>query len=209
MNEGVPEPRSPWPHTKAYVPTSAVLEILLKDAPEDYVTLEWLMAGLHERSFGIVMLLLGLVGLTPGLSAPAGIVLSIPAFQMIMGRPRPIFPRRISSHRLQKRQLARLLMRAIAVLKYVERLIYPRWRPLSAATQRVSGFVILLLSAILLLPIPLSNLLPALIILLISLALIEDDGVLVATALLAALILLSVASIAIWEAVRATMQMEF
>jgi hypothetical protein len=71
----------------------------------------------------------------------------------------------------------------------------------------VVGFVILLLSAILLLPVPLSNLPPALVILLISLALIEDDGVLLAAAFLGAVILLSVASVAIWEAVRVTLKM--
>jgi hypothetical protein len=207
MTEGSSEPRPSWPPVKAYVPTSAVLDTLLKDASEDYVTLEWLMAGLHERSFGIVILLLGLVGLIPGISAPAGILLSILAFQMIVGRRRPTFPRRISSRRLATRQLARLLMRAVGVLKYLERLIHPRWRTPYEATQRVVGFVILLLSAILLLPVPLSNLPPAFVILLISLALIEDDGVLLATALLGAVILLSVASVAIWEAARVTLQM--
>jgi hypothetical protein len=207
MTEGSPELKPSWHHVKAYVPMSAVLDTLLKDAPEDYVTLEGLMAGLHERSFGIVILLLGLVGLIPGISAPAGILLSILAFQMMMGRPHPAFPRPISSRRLQTRQLARLLMRAVRVLKYLERLIHPRWRTPFEATQRVVGFVILLLSAILLLPVPLSNLPPALVILLISLALIEEDGVLLAAALLGAVILLSVTSVAIWEAVRATLQM--
>jgi hypothetical protein len=98
-------------------------------------------------------------------------------------------------------------MRAVRVLKYLERLIHPRWRTPFEATQRVVGFVILLLSAILLLPVPLSNLPPALVILLISLALIEDDGVLLAAAFLGAVILLSVASVAIWEAVRVTLKM--
>jgi hypothetical protein len=106
MTEGSPELKPSWHHVKAYVPMSAVLDTLLKDAPEDYVTLEGLMAGLHERSFGIVILLLGLVGLIPGISAPAGILLSILAFQMMMERPRPAFPRPISSRRLQTRQLA-------------------------------------------------------------------------------------------------------
>jgi len=29
--------------------TSEILESLLKDAPKDFVTLDWLMAGLHVR----------------------------------------------------------------------------------------------------------------------------------------------------------------
>ena len=78
---------------QAHVPTSVVLERLLDDAPADRVTLEWLLASLRERSFGIVMLILGLSGLAPGMSAIAGVVLTILAFQMIMARSAPIFPR--------------------------------------------------------------------------------------------------------------------
>jgi hypothetical protein len=209
MRAEISDPSPPRPHVKGYLPASAVLEILLTDAPQDYVTLEWLMAGLHERSFGIVMLLLGLVALIPGLSTVAGIVLAIPAFEMILGRPRPVFPRWILSYRLPHRRLAVLFARAIPLLKYLERLIYPRRRPPFAAAQRVVGLVILLLCATLLVPIPLSNLPPAAIILLISLALIEDDGVLLAIALVAALALIAAVSLAIWEAAHATMQIGF
>ncbi len=49
------------------VPMSVILEGLLRDAPTD-ATLEWIVANLRERSFGIVMLLIALVGLAPGLS---------------------------------------------------------------------------------------------------------------------------------------------
>jgi hypothetical protein len=206
MKGGFSEPMGYRRHAKAYVPTSVVLQTLLEGAPEDYVTLDWLMAGLHERSFGIVMLLLGLLALTPGLSAPAGILLAIPAFQMITGRRRPVFPRRISSRRLQTRQLASVIVRAVPVLKYLEKLIHPRWRAPFVATQRVIGVAILLLSAILLLPVPLSNLPPALVILLISIALVEEDGILLAAALLAVIVVLSVTSFAVWEGVRATLQ---
>ena len=47
------------------VPTSAVLEGLLEDAPPDQVTLNWILDSLRARSFGIVMLLLGATLLAP------------------------------------------------------------------------------------------------------------------------------------------------
>jgi hypothetical protein len=50
-------------------------------------------------------------------------------------------------------------------------------------------------------PIPLSNVLPALVIALISLAYLEEDGVLLSIALLAALVLLAIASVAVWQMV--------
>ena len=50
-------------------------------------------------------------------------------------------------------------------------------------------------------PIPLSNIVPALVIALISLAYLEEDGVLLSIALLAAVIVLAVATAAVWQMV--------
>ena len=50
--------------------------------------------------------------------------------------------------------------------------------------------------------IPLSNVVPALVIALISLAYLEEDGLLLSTALLAAVIVLTVAVAVVWETVR-------
>jgi len=44
---------------KERTPSSRVLEDLLDQAPADYFTLDWLMS--TQRSFGLVMLLLGLL----------------------------------------------------------------------------------------------------------------------------------------------------
>ena len=65
-------------------PTSVILESLVRDAPSGGVTLEWIISNLRERSFGIVMLLVSVVGLVPGASVLIGILLTIPAVQMIL-----------------------------------------------------------------------------------------------------------------------------
>jgi len=65
----------------------------------------------------------------------------------------------------------------------------PRWHTPLQATKRLVGAVVVILSATLVFsPIPLSNVLPALVIVLISLAYLEEDGLLLLIALLAALI---------------------
>ena len=51
-------------------------------------------------------------------------------------------------------------------------------------------------------PIPLSNVVPALVIALISLAYLEEDGLLLSIALLAAVIVLTVELVVVWETVR-------
>ena len=59
--------------------------------------------------------------------------------------------------------------------------------------------VALLSAALVFFPIPLSNMVPALVIALISLAYLEEDGVLLALSLSAAAIVLTVAALAVWE----------
>jgi hypothetical protein len=64
------------------------------------------------------------------------------------------------------------------------------------------GIAVLILSiAVVFTPLPLSNIPPALVIALISLAYLEDDGLLLAVGLILAAILLTIWSIAIWETV--------
>ena len=186
--------------TELLVPTSAVLQRLHDGMPTDHFTLGWLMQGLHKRSFGIIMLLLALVAITPGLSILAGVLLMIPAFQMIAGMPAPVFPRRIAARALPARHLAAVVQRSVPMLRYLERVVHPRWHTPLQATKRLVGAVVVILSATLVfIPIPLSNVIPALVIGLTSLAYIEEDGVLLAIALLAAGIVLMLVTAAIWE----------
>ena len=62
----------------------------MRRAPCGEVTLAWLLDHLQTRSFGIVLLLLGVVGLLPVVSPAAGLLLMIPAFQITRARAAPI-----------------------------------------------------------------------------------------------------------------------
>src|SRR6266508_2360344 len=142
------------------MPSSRVLEEVIDQAPADYFTVGWLTSTLQQRSFGIVMLLLGL---------------------------------------LATRHLLRLGGRAIHILKYLEKVVHPRWPMTFEAAKRAVGVMVLLLTAVLLLtPVRLSNVAPAIVISLISLAYVEEDGLLLSVALLAAIILIGIASAAVW-----------
>ena len=100
--------------------------------------------------------------------------------------------------------LARVARRVLPALRLLERLIHPRWATPFGATKRAVGGVVLLLAASLLTPVPLSNVPPALAIALIAFAHLEEDGLLLGVALVAALAMLAVASLAAWEALSAT-----
>jgi hypothetical protein len=190
------------PDTKQRTPSSRVLEDLLDQAPADYFTLAWLMSTLHQRSFGIVILFLGLLATAPIGSTVPGLVIAVVAVQMIAGRCELVFPRFITARSLPTRYLFRLGGRAIPVLRYLEKAVHPRWPTALEAAKRFVGVMVLLLTAVLLLtPVPLSNIAPAIVIALISLAYIEEDGLLLCFALLAAVVLISIASAAVWGAI--------
>jgi hypothetical protein len=179
-----------------------LLQRLHDEAPTDHFSLGWLMSRMHKRSFGLIMLLLAVVAIAPGVSIVAGLLLMIPAFQMIAGQNMPVFPRRIAAHPMPTRHLAALVQRAVPVLRYLEKLIHPRWPTPLDATKRLVGAVVVLLNITLLFtPVPLSNVVPALVIALISLAYLEEDGLLLSIALLASVVVLAVELTAVWETI--------
>jgi hypothetical protein len=183
------------------IPASVVLQRLHDEVPPDRFTLGWLMDSLQKRSFGI-MLLLALVAVAPGISIGAGVLLMFPAFQVMAGKPTPVFPRRVAERSLQTRHLAALVQRCLPGLRYLEKVIDARWQTPFGPTKRIVGIVMALLNPTLIVsPIPFSNIVPASVVALISIAYREEDGLLLSIALLAAMIALAVATMAVWETV--------
>ncbi len=187
------------PPPRERIPSSRALEDLLRQAPADYFTLGWLLSTLHQRSFGVVLLFLGLLATVPIGSSVPGFMLAIMAVQMITGRREPVFPRFITARSLPTYYLFRLGRRAIPLLQYLEKAVYPRWPTAFEVGKRFVGVMVLLLTAVLLLtPVPLSNIAPAILVILISLAYIQEDGLLLCVSFLAAVVLISIASAAVW-----------
>jgi len=185
--------------TKKRGPSSRVLQEVIRQASSEYVTVGWLTSTLHRDSFGVVMLCLGLLATTPVGSTVPGLILAVMAVQLIVGRGKPVFPHFIMTRRLPTKQLLRLGGLAMHVLKYLEKVVYPRWPRAFEAGKRAVGVMVLLLTLVLLLtPVPLSNVAPAIVISLISLAYIEEDGLLLSVGFLAAIILIGLGSAAVW-----------
>ena len=180
-------------------PSSEILAELLDEAQGQNVTLDWLLSQLGTRSFGMMLLVVAPLGLLPGISPLAGILLIVPAYQMILGRPGPVFPRRLGQRQIGVHRLAALLGRIVPLLRYLERLVRPRWTTPFEWTKRVVGGAVLLLGLGLLIPLPLSNVPPALTILLISFAYLEEDGILLCLALCITAFMLTIAAGLVWQ----------
>jgi hypothetical protein len=186
-----------------HVPTSVMLAQLLAEAPPDHVSLAWLIGRLEERSFGLLLFLLALVSLLPGAGILAGIGLGFPAVQMMLGRESPTLPRFLASRRLSTGHVAGLAARAVPVLERMEAVIHPRLPTPFRSTKRLIGFSVLLLATTFVLPVPFSQLIPALVIMLIAFAYLEKDGVLLCISVIAALASLFVTAATVWAMLRA------
>lgn len=182
-------------------PTSVVLQDLVVGAPDGSMPLTLLLSRLRGRSFGFVMLVLGVVALVPALSPVAGVLLLWPAIQMLAAREAPTLPRWLSCRRVPTARLALFTNRVVPVLRWLETILQPRWRTPSQTTKRVVGGVVLLLGLTLLAPVPFSQVLPALVIILIALAYLEEDGLALTVAIAAAILSLGLTAATVWATI--------
>src|SRR5262249_12889620 len=142
--------------------------------PDDRVSLGWLHEELREHSFEMLAFIMALVGILPGASVMIGVLMIVPALGMMsssgMGLPRVVAERSIS-----RRQASFVLGRAIPVLRQWESSERLRHADAWKLVRPAIGLLCLLLGLTLLVPIPLSNILPALAIAGLTLALVETN----------------------------------
>jgi hypothetical protein len=165
------------------------------------VSFGWVLERLEERSFGLLMFLLAVIALVPGLSTAIGVLLTIPAYQMIVARRSPALPRFATKRKLPTQRFAQVVRRVSPILRRAEKLIRPRWPTPFKTTKRVVGVTIFLLGITLVSPFPFGHILPAFVIMLVALAYLEEDGAVLCIALGAALVSLSITAIAAWGAI--------
>ena len=186
-----------------HVPTSVQLARLLDRAEaEAVVSLGWLMEQLGGRSFGLALLVMAVLGILPGLSTVAALVIVWLAVQMVLGQEAAVLPRLVARRSIGVERLARLIAIVAPRLAWVERLVRPRWPILFQTTERLTGVMMMLLGLSMLLPVPFSQLVPTLVIMLLALAYLEEDGIALLLALIAALASLSITAATIWGTVQ-------
>jgi hypothetical protein len=157
----------------------------LAGTSKPYVKLADLLAVLDERAFGVLMLILSLpnavgLGAIPGLSTVFGVPQIFVALQMIVGKHRPWLPEFVLQRSITMKDFRTMVDKAEPHLLRFEKLLRPRLAVMSSTpVERLLGFVLLLLSIIVALPIPFANQPPAVAQGFIALGLIERDGVVV------------------------------
>jgi hypothetical protein len=161
---------------------SDLLHDLAEALPSDKTSVGALIDQLDSRAHGMLLLVLALpmcIPNVPGISTIFGVLMMLPALQLVMGSRRLWAPQRIRRWEIACDPLRRTLHAAIPTLKRVEYLIKPRWARLTRFPITILvGLQTLLMAFILVLPIPFANWPPGMTVAMTSLALLQRDGVL-------------------------------
>jgi hypothetical protein len=156
------------------------LEHVLKTDGEA-LTVETLVARVGDRGFGLLLLVLSLPSALPvpaaGYSVPFGLLLLVLAVQMLIGKTRPVFPRRLEKVRISSSFAEKLIAGAAWIFKRLEWVIRPRMKWVGHRPGRVlMGLLVMAMAILMMIPIPMTNTFPAFVIFLIGIGLTEDDG---------------------------------
>ena len=137
------------------------------------------------RGFAFFLFVLALMNMVifmlPGLSILFGLPMVILAVQMVLGLRTPIFPRFIRHRTVRRDVLSRGLALGIRGMQKTEYLLRPRFLILSGPhLDRLHSMLALVLSMMVVLPIPFLNLPPSLGVVVLALGLMQRDGAFIA-----------------------------
>ncbi len=179
MDQNTDHISPPTPDGSPEMKLSQMLEQIAADESRAQISFADLLTALHGRAFGALMIIFAFPNILPsppGLAGVLGLPLVFLSAQMMLGRL-PWLPRFIARRSLPRATFASLFTRATPWLARAERLLRHRMAPLTTApAQKAVGFVCLILSLVLILPIPLGNMLPSIAICLFALGVLERDG---------------------------------
>ena len=181
-----------------------MLDSLAAGSADRTISVEALLARLGRHSSGILIFVLAMVALIPGGSVPAGLLISIPATQMLFSRAERPMTGYLRRRRVSVTRLSALTRRVVPSVRWLERFVKPRWTTPAIATRRCFGGVALALGLTLISPFPFSQIIPALVLMVMALAYLEEDGLVLALAGLAALISFGITGTTLWMGVEAS-----
>jgi hypothetical protein len=158
---------------------SQILQQLADDAGRERISFGDLLAALSDRALGALLFVFACpnaLPALPGTSVILGAPLVLLAAQLAFKR-RPWLPGFIAKRSMSRTDFQTLVGRICPWLQRAEKMLRPRASAWALPPMEyLVGAVCLLLAIVVLLPIPLGNMLPALAISMLALGILERDG---------------------------------
>lgn len=164
----------------ARLPLSEVLRLLADDPSRERIAVSDLLTVLGDRALGALLFIFAfpnVLPVPPGTSTVLGAPLIFLAAQLAFGL-KPWLPQIVSQRSMAREDFRALIARIGPWLARGEKFLRPRFSGLSFPPMEFGiGLICFVLALVLVLPIPLGNMLPALAISLLALGILERDGV--------------------------------
>jgi hypothetical protein len=177
--------------------TSEILLDILERNPQEQITVQQIVNGLGTTSFGTSLMVFSIPEVVPipipGMSAIVAIPTAVISAQMILGHGEMKLPKAFLKRSFPRKAFAAAVKAIMPHLEKAEKRVKPRWSWASTpAAKRFLGVFVFLLSAVMVLPIPMTNMPLAISIFLIGLGLTVLDGKMITAG-----VILGLASIAL------------
>ncbi len=166
-------------------------------APAERVAVGELIGGAGARLYGLALMLFALPEAIPfpavGLTGLVAIPITVVSLSMLVAGMQRGLPAWICRRRVKRGWVVTVAHRGSGLVRRIERLSHPRY---SRWTEygRPLGLLCLLLSLVMAIPIPFSNVAPGVTVVGIGLGVFQRDGLLVLAASLAGLLIVAVAA---------------
>lgn len=163
--------------------TSDFLHKVVRSRRSNRISIDELRVSLHERGFGILLIIFALpvsipIPYIPGVTTFFALPLLFLSVQMLFGKEFPWLPKWIAKRSIKRSSLAFMIMKSSPLLKKIERLLKPRIPIFSSHYgSRTIGFFSVLFAISIALPLPFTNFIPALSIVIMALGLLSQDGI--------------------------------
>ncbi|MEI8145919.1 MAG: exopolysaccharide biosynthesis protein [Alphaproteobacteria bacterium] len=165
--------------------TSEVVRGLGALGEGDSIPLGTVVTELGDRAFALLVLIFALpniVPMIPGVSTISGIVIAVVGLQMLIGRREPWLPASLARRTLPRAETMAMIERCMPWLERLEGYARPRMETMTRGVMRMAvGAMFVLLGVVLALPLSwIGNFPPGVALVVMSVGLLERDGVLVA-----------------------------
>jgi hypothetical protein len=164
--------------------TSEVVRGLGALGEGDSIPLGTVVTELGDRAFALLVLIFALpniVPMIPGVSTISGIVIAVVGLQMLIGRSEPWLPASLARRTLPRVETMAMIERCMPWLERLEGYARPRMETMTRGVMRMAvGAMFVLLGVVLALPLSwIGNFPPGVALVVMSVGLLERDGVLV------------------------------
>lgn len=173
---------SKYNNSKTSIATKAI-EDVVRSSSADRVAINDVINAMDAVGFGLVMMIFAFAIIIPT-PPPFPSIISTPlvifSYQMFIGYSSPRLPKKFINLSVKRSVLAMLVQKSSSLIRKIERFLKPRYtfmtKPLA---ERITGFFMLFFSSFIMLPMPLSNYIPGLGILIASFGMLSKDGLVI------------------------------